>query len=237
MDEIRWDSASDAAAAWGWVRELTGEFGTVGGDVPAGFESYLSIPSSPDPQDRTSSLVPFGHDDDGGSSPTQLARLLEVLGAQGEDVLHCAIWNGFGGMFREAGGGVSGASLLGAVRDPGGGLTAEERAAEHARAIAEWEARLPLRPKATTFELPHREYYTWTTTVERLPADIAWLDRTTPTIAFPSSRRWCWHSEIDSRRTEIGGPADLLAPLLAPQWGGIRVSWEERLWEIPGWPA
>ncbi|MBN8881746.1 MAG: hypothetical protein J0H73_05460 [Salana multivorans] len=247
MTTIRWDTPAETDAAWGWLEPLLGEFGTVGCLVPAGFEAHVSVPNSRDPENNGCSLVQT-HDDARPDGRDQLDRLLAVLGLTGpgtDRVLHCAIWEGFGGMFREPDGTVGGASL-GISFGAGDELTPQQLEAERRRIEAEWAASKPPRPPATTLHLPHRDHYTWTTTAGRLRADVGTLDGFSPTIVFPADPAggsgpaaggWLWHSEIDGRRTEIGGPAALLAPLLTPEWGGIAVERADLLGEIPGWPA
>lgn len=236
MTEIAWDTRARADAAWGWLAPRLGEFGTVGGQVPGGFEAYVSIPNSRDEEDNGCSLAQ-AHEDARPDGRDQLDRLMGVLALTGpgaDRVLHCAIWEGFGGMFREADGAVHGGSIMVVFDDDS---RPEERESERQRIEAEWVGRLPVRPPATTLELPHRAFYTWTTTAGQLRGDVETLDGYSPTIVCPADGSWLWHSEIDGRRTEIGGPAALLAPLLTPEWGGLAVDRAQPLGEIPGWPA
>lgn len=234
MTAIVWDEPETARESWAWVQDGVGEPWTVGGFVPHGFERYVSIPNSRDPEDNGCSLaqpaeVARGADD-------QLARLLRVLDPTSDQALHCAIWHGFGGMFVEQDGRVTGAAAV-VAWPPGAEVPppAERRRLQR-EAQAELAASRPLRPPVT-FTLPHREYHTWISSPGRLRQEAALLSGITPSIVFPADRSWLWHSEIDGRRTEIGGPASLLAPLLEPEWGGIEVTVDRSMNAIPGWLA
>lgn len=227
----RWDTPDESRAAWDWIHAELTDDDTVGSLVPGRYERYVSVPNSRDPEDAGCSLVQE-HAGAHTGGRDQLDRLLAVLAA-GDEPLHCAIWHGFGGMFREADGTVQGYAmfLLWGADDPPS--EAEARRERELREAAYAAARPP-RPEADHLVRPIRGYYTWGTTVSGLRADARLLGGYSPTMVFPADRRWFWHSEIDARRTDIGGPADLLEPLTAAPWGGFDLERSRSLGEIPG---
>ncbi|MFT3660887.1 MAG: hypothetical protein QM809_05675 [Gordonia sp. (in: high G+C Gram-positive bacteria)] len=218
MHRITWHTPRQAEPIWSWLHSRMSRPGTVESLVPSGFESYVSIPNSRDPEDDGCTLQQYR--DDPIACPdgrNQLDRLLDVLDpATGRQPIHCAIWEGFGGMFGEADGTVRGAAVGFFFDDPAEDTPAARRTLE-----ARWRESRPLRPAHTTLNLPARRFHTWTTTLDDLRADSELLDGFSPSIVVPDDHSWLWHSEIDDRRTEIGGPAALLTPLLGDDWGGV----------------
>lgn len=253
MTAISWDPDGQAGA---WIAGRLGEFGTVGGNVPLGYECYVSIPNSADPDNASDGTIDLA--DDGA----RLQQLLDVLLPAGaEQSIHCALWNGYGFLYDhgtdpalsgsvgvlvavgddalplryDSPGSSASPADVGPEAVPGIAPAGLEEAAEAAlhdqgtdrwtelqrRAHEELWASLVERPARLHLQLPHRDYYLWSGGREVASA-VAHQDQS-PTLFFAADRSWFVNSDLDSARTEIGGTAALLAPLLGPRWGGLLV--------------
>ena len=229
--DLHWD---DDAAAGAWIAGRLGEFGTVGGNVPLGYELYVRIPNSRDPEDNAASLIQFRSESPGGAvegDGDQLDRLLAVLApATGDQMCHFAIWNGYGD-FYDNGTDPRASRSVGMVVSVGPGSTAAEAAAARDEAWQELVERMIERPAAPMLELPHRDYHLWH---GRLAAARA-LERGhySPTLMWPEDRSWFLSSDIDSAFSEVGGSRAALAPMLADlSWAAVEVSVTDSL--VPG---
>lgn len=197
MALVSWDSDGRAAERIG---ERLGEFGTVGGNVPLGYESYVSIPNSADPGYASDGTI------DLSDGPERLEQLLDVLLPPGtEQTLHCALWNGYGFLYDHG-------------TDPNASRGSGMLASVSGEPMPVQHDRLVERAEQVHLSLPHRDHHLWSGPREVASALLDHLQ--SPTIMFPADRSWFLNSDLDSARTEIGGPAALLAPLLTPAWGG-----------------
>lgn len=232
MNDFAWDPDGRAGE---WIPGRLGDFGTVGGNVPLGFECYVSIPNSADPQVASDgSIDPV----DGGA---RLDALLDVLLRPDTDgPLHFALWTGYGFLDDPAGRSRSSSFLVGMplryTDDDGATGVPEAQAvpgvdprAAAATAALFAEPTGGFQPRLSGFErpgfvhlaVPHRDYHLWSG--KRADAQAFLGEQQSPTMFWAADHSWFVNSDLDSARTEIGGDSALLAPLLQPSWGGTSV--------------
>lgn len=225
---VPWDSDSSAGA---WIADRLGPFGTVGGNIPLGYEIYVRIPNHPMGEENGSSLIQ--HVRDRPEQVDQLTHLTRVLAPTTTDqICHFAIWTGYGWMYdhgtdpdRATGYAVT--VLLGPHSTPEQTDAARQRAAEskHIRMVE--------RPAAPMLRLPHRDYHLWRGSIAS--ARVFAPHHQSPTLWWPADRSWFVASDIDSEFTDVGGPRALLTELLNdPDWRAQQVCPDEPIvmsWE------
>lgn len=214
---VRFDTPAESRETWGWVQAELGDDRPVAMLVPSCYERYVSIPNSRDPLDGGCNLIQ-SHDAACPDGRDQLARLLDVLAAPGV-ALHCALWDGYAGVFHEP----AWVIPLEATRPDWPTRSRWERARIRRRARREAVRSAREARKQAPTPLPIQEgrnFITWTTVPARLREDAEEIGGWSPTMVFPEGRAWFWYSAMGSSRTVVGGDMDLLDVLIGPEWGG-----------------
>lgn len=226
-----------ADEAGGWIAPRLGAFGTVGGAVPPCYEAYAAVPNADDGEGPAFALdQPLG-----GTGRSRLDALLGLLApVTGAQDCCFAVWDGYGGMFREDDGSIAGFAVLVAWDGEGGRPDAAELERTRREAYAERARRLPARPPAAHLSLPYRDYYVLRGPLEptaRLFAGGApggAVLEVTPTLLWPADRSWFVATDLDSGSTLVAGPRRLLEPLTRAPWGGRWTEPGDPVWFVPG---
>ncbi|GMA32706.1 hypothetical protein [Litorihabitans aurantiacus] len=227
--DVPWLPEHELAESTNWIAPHLGAFGTVGGNVPLGYEAYVSVRNG---QDNALDLMSEPFPDIAGSRLDHLLALLAP--ATGEQDCFFAMWEGFGGMFRERDGSTAGFGMMIGWHEDEAPPSREEMERKTREANDAYVARLPLRPDRPHLRLPFRDYYVWQGPLAsaRLFASYPWQQ--SPTLAWPSDRSWFVNSDLDTGTTEVGGRSDVLSALLEEPWNGRLVRPEDPLVDAEG---
>lgn len=190
---------TDASAA-GWIASRLGEFGTVGGLVPDGFDQYLL-------------LRPPGLADGGSDDATQISTIASVARRHTTttDRIWFAIWEGYGWASSMTLYSVSGPRLSAwFVR---AWFRGRSRLADRRRRRRIWRG-LEQIPR---FDLPGRRYYLLRGSLQA----AASIGRPgggrhqVPDLWWPDDRRWFIATDTDLDWTYIAGSRALIADIMA----------------------
>ena len=212
----RWD---DDPSAGEWNLPLLGEFGAaIVAIVPPVFEAHAVVPLPLDDDE------PEERDVDQEGASERLAAVLEVLGPwTGEQAVHVGLWEGWGFLYDHGkdpatapGMGVF-LAVEGRPRWWQRGRRAREVRGEMRRALAEARASLAdqrvERPAAAPLDYPHRARFLWTGPLESALAlrrhDVL------PSVVWPEDRSWFLGIPEYTRELALGGPAELVAAVIA----------------------
>jgi hypothetical protein len=192
-------AASDAAAA-SWIAARLGEFGTVGGLVPDGFEGCLLVRPKPLPDGTVDDIVLLG-------AIAGVARRHTAT----PDRVWFAIWDGYGWdtastRYTAGAGGRSRPFARLSAQLPA--CAADRRRHDEVRAGLD---RVP------AFDLPHRRYYL----VVGSALDAARVcepgtgRRQVPDLWWPEDRAWFVATDTDLDWTYVGGSEEFIADVAA----------------------
>lgn len=186
-----WDSGS---AAGQWIAPLLDEFGaTLGHAVPLGYEAYAVVP------------IPWPDDQPRQDYPTLEVLLDELSSRTGEQVVHAAIWEGWGWMYDRDDGPRTAAGM--------GVLVFPHDEAALQRAQEAMARRRVARPAAAPLELPGRRYYLWSgplsaaTALKDAGGDI-------PTLIWPEDRSWFIGAPIYTSEIALGSDEETIRSVL-----------------------
>lgn len=198
-----------AGAAWvdgpsvgGWIAERLGEFGpAVDHAVPKGYAAYAVVPIAWDEHEDNAPVVVL---DD-------LYDVLEPF--TGEHAVYSGMWDGWGWMYET--GGQPNTGGVGVWWDPDGDRPTQE---EIERIRAEGRAQVAAEavecPDADPLRLPHRDYYVWTGPLRSASA-LRHHAYSRPSLIWPEDRSWFVGAPIYTNEIAIGGPAEVIAAVLA----------------------
>ena len=195
-------AASGGAADW-LASARTGEFGTVGGLVPAGYDSYVRV-HAPPPTEHWWPLY---------RALFEEVAEVGVRHTSTPDAAWYAIWEGHG---------FDSVNVQVAWREPPAddderrereGYRQQLRE-ENDRRTAEIRRGLGAVPR---FDAPHRSYYLVTGSVAdvgsvRYPSDDDWRN---PDLWWPEDRSWFVATDVDCWALYLGGTAEFVAEITA----------------------
>lgn len=193
--------APESTAPAAWIAERLGEFGTIGGLLPDGFDAYVLV------------RPPIDHPD-ADEVAAQIAALSQVAARHTTrpDVAWFAIWEGYGW---------TGTRMI-AWASPGGPFAALLRRRALRRLQREDRRRHEVVRRALeqlpAFELPHRRYFLVSgrvsdaSTIVEPGTDDRFQE---PDLWWPEDHRWFVATDTDLDWTVIGGSHELIAEILA----------------------
>lgn len=187
-----WDSGP---AAGEWIAPLLDEFGaTLGHAVPAGYDAYAVVP------------IPSGDETPESEGCRALEALTEVLAAfTGEQVVHTALWEGWGWLYDRD-------------EDPrtAPGLGVLVVGSHDETEVIQAQGMMALgrvaRPDAAPLPLPARNYFLWSGPLSSASAlrhtgDI-------PSLVWPEDRSWFIGAPIYTSEIAVGAEERIIRAVL-----------------------
>ncbi len=202
-------SAATEHDAWSWIAPALGDFGTVGGMVPTGFERYVRL----------------DHGDDQGQGTWDLpAEVVEWVVAVGSDHTstpdraYFAVWEGYGWL---------NATMLYSQAERGRFSLRRKREDPFREVLDEFEdqkselrAELESLPK---LDLAQRAYFVLTgelAAVATFSDPLSPTRRRVPDLWWPADRGWFVGSDTDLDGTYVGGSEQFTTSLIEA-WPGL----------------